>query len=151
MGGPSGIFFFYSRYHSSNHIGIGTVLCDGGGRHHRRGGRTLSNYGNSQNIETGYSSPNDGGIYSSGFHTNDADFGNQYSAQNVQPSYGQQPQYGASGGGGGGGQAQYGAQADDNIAMLEKAVPGVPGQDYPIYAEVRQYFPRYFYDVLFTI
>ena len=25
---------------------------------------------------------------------------------------------------------------DDNIAMLEKAVPGVPGQDYPIYAEV---------------
>ena len=98
----------------------------------------MSNYGNSQNIETGYSSPNDGGIYSSGFHTNDADFGNQYSAQNVQPSYGQQPQYGASGSGGG--QAQYGgAQADDNIAMLEKAVPGVPGQDYPIYAEVRQY------------
>merc|ERR1712223_1432353 len=24
----------------------------------------------------------------------------------------------------------------DNIAMLEKAVPGVPGEDYPIYAEV---------------
>lgn len=45
-----------------------------------------------------------------------------------QPSYGQaasnaQPQYGGGGG-------------DDNIAMLEKAVPGVPGQDYPIYAEV---------------
>jgi len=26
--------------------------------------------------------------------------------------------------------------SDDNIAMLEKAVPGVPGEDYPIYAEV---------------
>jgi len=25
---------------------------------------------------------------------------------------------------------------DDNIAMLEKAIPGVPGEDYPIYAEV---------------
>ena len=23
-----------------------------------------------------------------------------------------------------------------NLAMLEKAVPGVPGEDYPIYAEV---------------
>ena len=28
--------------------------------------------------------------------------------------------------------------ADDNLAMLEKAVPGVPGEDYPIYAEVRE-------------
>merc|ERR1719190_225193 len=28
------------------------------------------------------------------------------------------------------------AGSDDNIAMLEKAVPGVPGEDYPIYAEV---------------
>merc|ERR1719297_186846 len=26
--------------------------------------------------------------------------------------------------------------SDDNIAMLEKAVPGIPGEDYPIYAEV---------------
>ena len=26
--------------------------------------------------------------------------------------------------------------SDDNLAMLEKAVPGVPGEDYPIYAEV---------------
>merc|ERR1719411_2430829 len=26
--------------------------------------------------------------------------------------------------------------AADNIAMLEKAVPGIPGEDYPIYAEV---------------
>ena len=25
---------------------------------------------------------------------------------------------------------------DDNLAMLEKAVPGIPGQDYPIYSEV---------------
>ena len=24
---------------------------------------------------------------------------------------------------------------DDNLAMLEKAVPGIPGEDYPIYAE----------------
>ena len=38
--------------------------------------------------------------------------------------------------GGGGGQAQYGGETDDNIAMLEKAVPGTPGEDYPIYAEV---------------
>jgi len=28
------------------------------------------------------------------------------------------------------------AGSDDNIAMLEKAIPGVPGEDYPIYAEV---------------
>merc|ERR1719379_2863892 len=41
------------------------------------------------------------------------------------------------------GQPQYGddldtapAGSDDNLAMLEKAVPGVPGEDYPIYAEV---------------
>jgi hypothetical protein len=26
--------------------------------------------------------------------------------------------------------------SDSNLAMLEKAVPGVPGQDYPIYASV---------------
>ena len=25
---------------------------------------------------------------------------------------------------------------DDNLAMLEKAVPGIPGEDYPIYSEV---------------
>ena len=25
---------------------------------------------------------------------------------------------------------------DPNLAMLEKSVPGVPGQDYPIYASV---------------
>jgi hypothetical protein len=28
------------------------------------------------------------------------------------------------------------AAGSDNIAMLEKAVPGIPGQDYPILAEV---------------
>ena len=28
------------------------------------------------------------------------------------------------------------AGGDDNLAMLEKAVPGVPGEDYPIFAEV---------------
>ena len=52
----------------------------------------------------------------------------------MQPQYGsQQPQYSS----GGGGQAQYGGGASDpNIDMLAKAVPGVPGQDYPIYAEV---------------
>ena len=150
-------------------------MCDGqgGGRRHGRRGRTndLSAYGQQPNYQ------NDGGIFSSGFHTDNADFGNQYSAQNVQPTYGsasQQPQYGNAGGG----QAQYGGGAagetypflrffvlnkqqdfclklhfndlstylstnnlsfkipDSNIAMLEKAVPGVPGQDYPIYAEV---------------
>ena len=114
-------------------------MGDGGGRRgHRRlrGGRTSSN---------------DGGIFTTGFHTNNADFGNQYSAQNLQPTYGQQQQQPQYGGGqsqyqggrgngqaqyGGGGQAQYGGAQDDNIAMLEKAVPGIPGEDYPIYAEV---------------
>ena len=38
--------------------------------------------------------------------------------------------------GGGGGQAQYGGETDDNIVMLEKAVPGTPGEDYLFYAEV---------------
>ncbi len=38
--------------------------------------------------------------------------------------------------------ASYGANdaaagaGDDNLAMLEKSIPGVPGQDYPILAEV---------------
>jgi hypothetical protein len=39
----------------------------------------------------------------------------------------------------GGASAGAGAGAgagDDNLAMLEKAVPGIPGEDYPIYAEV---------------
>ena len=46
-----------------------------------------------------------------------------------------------------------GAAGGDNIAMLEKAVPGIPGQDYPILAEVPetsfscdgQVFYLYFY------
>ena len=119
-------------------------MGDGGGRrgHSHRTGR----------LRGGRTSSNDGGIFTTGFHTNNADFGNQYSAQNLQPTYGQQqqqPQYGGGqsqyqGGGGrgngqaqyGGGQAQYGGAQDDNIAMLEKAVPGIPGEDYPIYAEV---------------
>ena len=29
-----------------------------------------------------------------------------------------------------------GGSDDPNIAMLEKAVPGIPGEDYPIYGEV---------------
>ena len=75
---------------------------------------------------------------------------NSWRLHAVQPSYGSQPQYAsgggqpqyANGGGGqpqyasGGGQAQYGAASDENIEMLEKAVPGVPGEDYPIYSEV---------------
>ena len=28
------------------------------------------------------------------------------------------------------------AEGDSNLAMLEKSVPGVPGEDYPIYSEV---------------
>merc|ERR1712123_294739 len=34
------------------------------------------------------------------------------------------------------GAASSDSASDDNLAMLEKAVPGVPGEDYPIYAEV---------------
>ena len=49
---------------------------------------------------------------------------------------GAQPEYGA----GGAGDDPFGvggAGSDDpNIAMLEKAVPGIPGEDYPIYGEV---------------
>ena len=90
---------------------FGPVLGDGqGGRRQGRRGRTndLSAYGQQPNYS------NDGGIFSSGFHTDNADFGNQYSAQNVQPTYGsasQQPQYGSAGGG----QAQYGAGAAGEI------------------------------------
>ena len=36
-----------------------------------------------------------------------------------------------------GGAADDAGGADaDNLAMLEKSVPGIPGEDYPIYAEV---------------
>ena len=116
------ITLLLNKYTSSAIIYIlsglfGPVLCDGqgGGRRHGRRGRTndLSAYGQQPNYQ------NDGGIFSSGFHTDNADFGNQYSAQNVQPTYGsasQQPQYGNAGGG----QAQYGG--------------GAAGETYPFFA-----------------
>merc|ERR1711881_345353 len=52
-----------------------------------------------------------------------------YAAPDAQPAYGgdQDVYQGA---------ASSPAGSDDNLAMLEKAVPGVPGEDYPIYAEV---------------
>merc|ERR1711892_346915 len=34
------------------------------------------------------------------------------------------------------GAASDAISSDDNLAMLEKSVPGVPGEDYPIYSEV---------------
>ena len=49
------------------------------------------------------------------------------------------PQYngGGNGFGGNGGLNGNGAgSGDPNIAMLEKAVPGIPGTDYPIYGSV---------------
>jgi hypothetical protein len=81
-----------------------------------------------------------------GYVSDEPDFGNTFSAQNLLPSYvpgvradGRPDSSGRKGGsgkpggkrGGGGGQ-----QRTDGIAMLEKSVPGVPGQDYPIYGEV---------------
>merc|ERR1719347_2278873 len=58
--------------------------------------------------ETGYAAPSESG----------------YAAPDAQPAYGAD-------------QGQYlGSASDDNLAMLEKAIPGVPGEDYPIYAEV---------------
>merc|ERR1712036_155830 len=62
--------------------------------------------------ETGYAAPSESG----------------YAAPDAQPAYGSdQGQYLGSASDSG---------ADDNLAMLEKAIPGVPGEDYPIYAEV---------------
>jgi len=62
--------------------------------------------------------------------------GSGYSAPGADEGYASpsepQPTYDA------GAQDQYQADAgagDDNLAMLEKAVPGIPGEDYPIYAE----------------
>ena len=68
----------------------------------------------------------DGGIFQAGYISENAEFGNTFSAQNFQPAY-------AGGRAGGAGGAAAGG---DSIAMLEKAVPGIPGQDYPILAEV---------------
>ena len=48
---------------------------------------------------------------------------------------GAQPAY-VGGDGGGALDDALGGAGDDNLAMLEKSVPGVPGEDYPIYAEV---------------
>merc|ERR1712106_156439 len=54
---------------------------------------------------------------------------NSYAAPDAQPAYGgdQDVYQGA---------ASSDSASDDNLAMLEKAVPGVSGEDYPIYAEV---------------
>merc|ERR1712133_260524 len=62
--------------------------------------------------ETGYAAPSESG----------------YAAPDAQPAYGaDQGQYQG---------AASDALGDDNLAMLEKAIPGVPGEDYPIYSEV---------------
>merc|ERR1711881_676082 len=62
--------------------------------------------------ETGYAAPSESG----------------YAAPDAQPAYGaDQGQYLGSASDSG---------ADDNLAMLQGAIPGVPGEDYPIYAEV---------------
>jgi len=75
-----------------------------------RSGRAQRPRGGRQ--ETGYSAP--------------ADY--DYAAP-AQPAYGddQDVYQGA---------ASDAVSSDSNLAMLEKAVPGVPGEDYPIYAEV---------------
>jgi len=52
-----------------------------------------------------------------------------YDAPDAQPAYGDDQDVYE-------GAASAPAGSDDNLAMLEKAVPGIPGEDYPIYAEV---------------
>ena len=39
-------------------------------------------------------------------------------------------------GAGDGGLGEYGAAGDDALSALSSSIPGVPGEDYPIYAEV---------------
>ena len=60
-----------------------------------------------------------------------ADYGADYEAAPAPASYGAAAE---------GALGQYAADdaaaADPNLAMLEKAVPGIPGEDYPIYSEV---------------
>ena len=53
-------------------------------------------------------------------------------------AYGQLASYGggAGGGGGGGGPNDFGGGAGDSGGSLEEAIPGTPGVDYPILAEV---------------
>lgn len=76
-------------------------------RQRPRGGRQDTGYAAPPPAGSGYDAPLDGG----------------------QPAYGgDQDVYVGS--------ASSPAGSDDNIAMLEKAIPGVPGEDYPIYAEV---------------
>jgi len=78
--------------------------------------------------------------YVLGFESDDADFGNTFAEQNLQFSYAQQggranPRKNGdkkSGGKRGGG----GQQMTDGITMLRKSLPGIPGQDYPIYGEI---------------
>jgi len=121
---------------------LGAAAGDGGGRGHghgQNGGNSFAagnGYGapsnNGFSANNGYGAPSgNGGIFDNGFQSDDAGFGNSYSAQNVQPAYsnGNQATYGND-------QAVYGDNGDSNLAMLEKAVPGTPGEDYPIYAEV---------------
>jgi len=81
-------------------------LAQRGGRRQRPRGGRQGTGYDAPPIEAGYDAPSD-----------------------VQPAYGadQDVYQGA---------ASSPAGSDDNIAMLEKAIPGVPGEDYPIYAEV---------------
>lgn len=81
-----------------------------------------------------------------GYVSDEPEFGNTFSAQSLLPSYdasprgeGRQNTGGKKGGGGGrpgGKRGGGGQQRTDGIDMLRKSVPGVPGQDYPIYGEV---------------
>jgi len=84
----------------------GCLAQRNGRRQRPRGGRQGGTGYDAPPIEAGYDAPSD-----------------------VQPAYGadQDVYQGA---------ASSPAGSDDNIAMLEKAIPGVPGEDYPIYAEV---------------
>merc|ERR1711872_372743 len=68
-----------------------------------------------------------GGRDGTGYAAPGAD--SSYAAPDAQPAYGgdQDVYQGA---------ASSPAGSDDNLAMLEKSIPGVPGEDYPIYAEV---------------
>eukprot|EP00096_Caligus_rogercresseyi_P004218 TRINITY_DN183_c0_g3_i1.p1 TRINITY_DN183_c0_g3~~TRINITY_DN183_c0_g3_i1.p1 ORF type:complete len:269 (+),score=69.33 TRINITY_DN183_c0_g3_i1:59-865(+) len=65
---------------------------------------------------------------------NNAAYDAPLSGYGAQPTYdsGSQPTYD----GGLDTAANTAEGGDDNLAMLEKSVPGIPGEDYPIYAEV---------------
>jgi len=69
------------------------------------------------------------GRQDTGYNAPPADNGYSAPAGNAQPAYNNdQDVYQGS--------ASSPAGSDSNLAMLEKSVPGVPGEDYPIYAEV---------------